>query len=113
MFSLDVCWNGAGRHYSCQHSVSLPLLKSFIENQSFISLNVAMELTKEWHGFSLAVYIRVGRVASICAPFLFTLSPWLRKIKVGVLMGHCETDFSLSDCKQQVGLSEEGRGGVT
>lgn len=46
VFSLDVCWNGAGRHYSCQHSVSLPLLKSFTENQTFFfSLNVAMELT--------------------------------------------------------------------
>lgn len=46
VFSLDVCWNGAGRHYSCQHSVSLPLLKSFTENQTFFfSLDVAMELT--------------------------------------------------------------------
>lgn len=35
MFSLDSCWNGTDRHYSCQHSVSLPLLKSFTVNQTF------------------------------------------------------------------------------
>lgn len=36
VFSLDPRWNWAGRHYSCQHSVFLPLLKSFSVNQTLL-----------------------------------------------------------------------------
>lgn len=114
VFSLDVCWNGAGRHYSCQHSVSLPLLKSFTENQTFFfSLNVAMELTFFCYMFIFTQEKNLINFGYIV--FLFTFFPWLRNIRGNVSMRHCELAvipflaFPIADSK----WGWVRRGGVT
>lgn len=80
VFSLDVCWTGTGRHYSCQHSVSLPLLKFFTVNQTFFSsLNVAMKITcRDARTFStIFCCLFFSHVLRVPSQFSLELFVWL------------------------------------
>lgn len=84
MFSLNVCWNGAERHHSCQHSASLSLLRSLAENRSSF-FNVPME--NEQQAFPSAhLHPRGSNLVSFADVALFiygTFSPACGKWSAG------------------------------
>lgn len=97
MFSLDACWNGAGRHYSCQRSVSAFAQTLHRESDLLLFFKCGEENHMQWipFFFFLVFLLHVQPIFAhisyqILLLVLFTFFLWLRNITRNDSMRHCE-----------------------
>lgn len=68
MFSLNVCWNGAERHHSCQHSASLSLLRPSLKIGPVLEMCLWKMSSKP---SSPCIHIHMGQISLVSVMWLY------------------------------------------